>query len=218
MLLGGLIGWAFFHWRRYGKDPVYLDSPSIYVPAPPPDLTAASGAMVMDGGSSRRALTTAMLDLASRGLIAFREESGLLGLRQEGRRRTRSGGGDPVVDAQRERNSRRPIGPAEQLALRRLTPLGKADNYIEPDELLGFGAAVDDFDAALEKHVVAKAGSARPQQVDHSLADPRRACHRRRCDPAGAGFLIPMGGLVLVGGARSSAGSCCCSWPARCPP
>ena len=76
LILAGLVGWGFFHWRRFGKDPVYLDSPSIYVPAPPPDLTAASGAMVMDGGTSRRALTTAMLDLASRGLIAFREESG----------------------------------------------------------------------------------------------------------------------------------------------
>ena len=50
------------------------------MPAPPPDLTAASGAMVMDGATSRRALTTAMLDLASRGQLSFREEKGLLGL------------------------------------------------------------------------------------------------------------------------------------------
>jgi hypothetical protein len=50
------------------------------MPAPPPDLTAASGAFVMDGRSSRRALTTAMLDLASRGLISFREDKGMLGL------------------------------------------------------------------------------------------------------------------------------------------
>ena len=67
LVLAGLVGWGFFHWRRYGKDPVYLDSPSIYVPAPPPDLTAASGAMVMDGKTSRRALTTAMLDLRAAG-------------------------------------------------------------------------------------------------------------------------------------------------------
>ena len=31
------------HWRRFGKDPVYLDDPSILMPAPPPDLTAAPG-------------------------------------------------------------------------------------------------------------------------------------------------------------------------------
>ena len=63
-----------------GRIPVYLDDPSILMPAPPPDLTAASGAFVMDGGTSRRALTTAMLDLASRGYISFREDEGLLGL------------------------------------------------------------------------------------------------------------------------------------------
>ena len=76
VILFGLVGWALFHWRRFGKDPVYLDDPSIHMPAPPADLTAASGAMVMDGGTSRRALTTAMLDLASRGLISFQEDGG----------------------------------------------------------------------------------------------------------------------------------------------
>ena len=47
---------------------------------PPEALTPAAGVFVLDGKSSRRALTTAMLDLASRGRIAFREEHGLLGI------------------------------------------------------------------------------------------------------------------------------------------
>ena len=202
-----LIGWAFFHWRRFGRDPVYLNSPSIYVPAPPPDLTAASGAMVMDGGSSRRALTTAMLDLASRGLIAFREEGGLLGFGKKVGIELDPASADPVVDAQRERNGRRPIGPAEQLALRRLTPLGKADDYIEPDELLGFGAAVDDFDSALEKHVVANGWF----REAPSKSRNRWRIRGGLAAVAGAvlvwlGFQIPMDGLVLVGGAAIVAG------------
>ena len=144
IVLLGLVGWAFFHWRRFGKDPVYLDDPSILMPAPPPDLTAASGAMVMDGGTSRRALTTAMLDLASRGLIAFRR-----------RRRASSGvgkkvgidvapaRGDADAEAQRARNARRPIGPAEELALRDLRAIGGTSegSYIEPDDLPKFGDA-----------------------------------------------------------------------------
>ena len=89
----GLSGWAFFHWRRFGKDPVYLDDPSVLMPAPPPDLTAASGAMIMDGSTSRRALTTAMLDLASRGLIAFREDAGGLFGGAQGRHRCQPGQG-----------------------------------------------------------------------------------------------------------------------------
>ena len=62
-----------FAWLRYGRDPVYLDDPRSTWPAAA-DLTPAAAAFVLAGGPSRRALTTAMLDLASRGLIAFREE------------------------------------------------------------------------------------------------------------------------------------------------
>ncbi len=113
----GLSGWAFFSWRRYGKDPVYLDDPSILMPGPPPDLTAASGAFVMDGKASRRALTTAMLDLASRGLITFREDKGMLGLSHKVGVDTAPDTGDDVEEAQRARNARRPIGPAEEYAL-----------------------------------------------------------------------------------------------------
>ena len=46
---------------RYNKDPVYLDDPSIHMPAPPPDLTAASGPLRRGGrrgglgGRTRRA-------------------------------------------------------------------------------------------------------------------------------------------------------------------
>ena len=102
VILFGLVGWALFHWRRFGKDPVYLDDPSVLMPAPPPDLTAASGAMVMDGGTSRRALTTAMLDLAIRGLIAFREDGGgILGTSKKVGIHVDPPRGDQVEEAQR---------------------------------------------------------------------------------------------------------------------
>jgi uncharacterized membrane protein YgcG len=206
LILAGLVGWCLFHWRRYGKDPVYLDSPSIYVPAPPPDLTAASGAMVMDGGTSRRALTTAMLDLASRGLIGFREETGILGFGRKVGIELEPAAGDELVEAQRARNSRKPIGPAEQLALRRLRPIG-TDDYIEPDELLKFGEAVDDFDRALEKHVVDRGWFAEAP----SKAVSRWVVRGVIAILAGGAlvflaFQIPMSGLALVGGALIAAG------------
>ncbi len=37
LALIGLVGWAGWSWFRYGRDPVYLDDPSILMPAPPPD-------------------------------------------------------------------------------------------------------------------------------------------------------------------------------------
>ena len=99
-----LIGSGVFAWIRYGRDPVYLDDPSIHMAGPPPDLTPAAGAFVVNGGPSRRALTAAMLDLASRGEIAFRERvascSGCA--RRSASRSTR----------RRRHRSRRPAGPA----------------------------------------------------------------------------------------------------------
>ena len=158
VVLLGLSGWAFMNWRRYGKDPVYTDDASVLMPAPPPELTAASGAMIMDGGTSRRALTTAMLDLASRGLIAFREDpGGLLSSKKVGVDTTPDPG-DAAVEAQRARNSRRPIGPAEQQALSDLRELGLGEDgeFITPEELPKFGTSVAAFDKALEEHVVSR--------------------------------------------------------------
>ncbi len=80
LVLFGLGGWAIFHWLRFGRDPVYVDSDSVLIPAPPDGMTAAAGTLVLDGRTSRRTLTTALLDLASRGEVAFREEPRLLGL------------------------------------------------------------------------------------------------------------------------------------------
>ena len=72
LLLIGLVAWAGWSWLRYGRDPVYLDDASILMPAPPPGLTPAAAAVVMDGRTSRHALTTALVDLAARGEISFR--------------------------------------------------------------------------------------------------------------------------------------------------
>ncbi len=80
LVLFGLGGWALFHWLRFGRDPVYTDSESVLVPAPPTGMTAATATLVFDGRTSRRTLTTALLDIASRGRLAFREEHRTLGL------------------------------------------------------------------------------------------------------------------------------------------
>ena len=158
-LIGGpfaflaLVAGAAWSWLRFGRDPVYLDSPSILMPAPPPDLTAASGAVVWEGRASRRALTTAMLDLASRGELSFREESGLLSKKAGIQIQDR-----PIDDPYVIRNRRRPIGPAELYALERLQGIGRAEaaSYIAADEITKFGRYASKFDERLERHVASK--------------------------------------------------------------
>jgi uncharacterized membrane protein YgcG len=154
IVLLGLVGSGVFAWRRYGRDPVYLDDPSIHMAGPPRDLTPAAGAFVVSGGPSRRALTAAMLDLASRGEIAFREESELLGLKKKVGIEMEPAAADATEEARRARNGVRPLGPAEQSALRGLRAVGSGDGYITPDELLEFGARVPAFNEALESEVV----------------------------------------------------------------
>ena len=202
----GLGGWAFLRWRRFGKDPVYLDDPSILMPAPPPDLTAASGAMVVDGESSRRALTTAMLDLASRGLITFREENGILS-RKVGID-VQPATGDELLEAQRARNARRPTGPAEEVALRRIRSIGNgADHYVSPDDLPKFGAAVDDFDKALEKHVVAKGWYVEaPSKVVSRYSGRAWLAIGAGIAAIFGGLNIPISGLTVIGAALIVAG------------
>ncbi|MBA2255481.1 MAG: TPM domain-containing protein [Chloroflexi bacterium] len=151
-LLMLLVGWAGWHWLRYGRDPEYLDDPSILMPAPPRDLTAATGALIMEGRATRLALTTAMLDLASRGELAFIDESGKLSKKvslQLLEPRTN--------DPQLARARRRPLSEAEEYALGQLHGMPHhADGVISQEDLLGFGASVGDFDRKLERHAVAK--------------------------------------------------------------
>ena len=157
-----LIGFAAWHWLRYGRDPVYLDDPSIHMPAPPPDLTPASAALVWDGRSSRHTLTTALVDLASHGVITFREETeGLLIHHQKVGIET-----EPTVAETPELNlvRRNPLGPAENLLQRSVHGLDGADatGYVDPAHVPGLASHTDSFDRALEAHVVSKGWFGQP--------------------------------------------------------
>jgi uncharacterized membrane protein YgcG len=182
-----LVGAAALSWLRYGKDPIYLDDPSILMPAPPPDLTAASGAVVWEGRSTRRALTTAMLDLASRGELSFREEGGLLGFNKKaGIQVELEPNNDPIVAL----NQRRPLSEAEDYALDRLRGIASSsDNYyIGPDEITKFGKYTSKFDKTIEEHVTNRGWFVEP---------PAKATSRWR----GRGVLaIVLGVVAFIGG------------------
>ena len=69
-----LVGWAVFHWLRFGRDPGLRRRPvgPHARPAGRPDARPAARSSTT-GESSRRTLTTALLDLASRGELAFEQ-------------------------------------------------------------------------------------------------------------------------------------------------
>ncbi|MEO8230091.1 MAG: TPM domain-containing protein [Chloroflexota bacterium] len=201
-----LVGWTVFHWLRYGRDPVFVDDPSVLMSAPPAELTAASGALVHDGSSSRRALTTALLDLASRGELAFEQEDGLLSkkvsLRTEGR--------VPATEeeaARRRLNARKPLSAAESYALRELRDLSDGGHVLADEELLKFGTKVSTFNDKLEAFAVERGwfGEA-PAKVTRGWRG------RGVLELVGGfiasfvGFQIPFSGLVVLGVGLVAAG------------
>jgi uncharacterized membrane protein YgcG len=183
-----LVGVAARSWLRYGRDPVYLDSPSILMPAPPPDLTAASGALVWEGKTTRRALTTALLDLASRGELNFRTEQKLIGRDKAGIQLL----DEPPTDPYAIRNRRRPLSAAEGYALTKLRILpGKGDDgYLSPTDIEGFATSVAGFTERLEKHVARKGWFREP---------PAKAVSRW----TGRGGILFVLGIVAFAGATS---------------
>jgi uncharacterized membrane protein YgcG len=186
IILLGLIGTALFSWRRDGRDPVYLDDPSIHMAGPPEDLTPAAGAFVIAGEANRRALTTAMLDLASRGVIAFREEKGLFGIKRKVGVELSPPTPDAETAARQARNAARRLGAAEQLAFRSLQQLPQDEGgFIKPEDLLGFGSKVERFNKELEEHVVAHGWFREP---------PSKVKVRW----AGRGMLAIVGGVIAL--------------------
>ena len=194
-----LVGWTIFHWLRYGRDPVFVDDPSVLMPAPPAELTAASGALVHDGSSSRRALTTALLDLASRGELAFEQQDGLLSKKVS----IRTQGTPPATaeDAARRRlNARKPLSAAEDYALHELRELADDQNALADDDLLKFGTKVSTFNDKLEAFAVERGWfSEAPGKVSS------RWSGRGVLEIVGGfialfvGFQIPFSGLVVLG-------------------
>jgi hypothetical protein len=163
--------------------------------------------MVVDGATSRRALTTAMLDLASRGELAFREEDGGLFSGNKVGIDVQPGKADDVTEARRRLNARRPIGPAEQVALSRLRTLGTGAGFISPEELPKFGSDVAAFDTALEKHVVDRGWfGQRPSRVTSTWVGKGVLAIVAGVIALVAGLNIPMSGLTMIGVAAIAGG------------
>jgi uncharacterized membrane protein YgcG len=207
LLLILLAGFAFLRWYQVGRDPVYLDSPSIYLPAPPDGLTAATGALLFDGRSSRRALTTALLDLASRDEIAFFRKDRPLAPDTLGVEIRVPAEGDPRIAL----NRRSPLGPAETSALKALTRdavhEGGGPRVVEGANLLKFGESVAAFEKKLEQGA-----------VEHGWFAARPAAVTARWLGFGlgelllgvaafiAGLVLPASGLAMLGGGLVLAG------------
>jgi uncharacterized membrane protein YgcG len=204
LVLVFLVGWAGWSWLRYGRDPEYLDSPSILMPAPPPDMTAAAATVILDGRSRSRALTTALVDLASRGEISFRPKGQGVAAKVDIEVTV-----PDESDARLARNRRAAIGEAELGLLRRLKELAGTGRRISADRLSSISRAVDALNTRLEELVASRGWFREP---------PARSVERWRFRGglvlvvgavlAFLGLSLPSSGLLLVGAATAVSGVC----------
>jgi uncharacterized membrane protein YgcG len=74
LLAIALIVFVFLRWYTHGRDPIYVDDDSVLMPAPPDGLSPAMATLLMDDRTSSRTVSAAMVDLAARGLLQFRQE------------------------------------------------------------------------------------------------------------------------------------------------
>ncbi len=66
-----IVGVAFRAWRRAGRDPSVLDSPSILMAGPPAGMTPPLATVVRQGRANKHSLNTVLVELASTGRLAF---------------------------------------------------------------------------------------------------------------------------------------------------
>lgn len=199
LALIALVGWAGWSWFRYGRDPQYLDDPSIHMPAPPPGLTPAAATVVLDGRATQHAVTTALVDEAGRGELRFRQPG------SDGRASLDLLEPD-TADPRVLRNRSVPEGAPERFLRERLRGLRSGHGTLGPDQLAKLAPDIERFKEQLEAHVVAE-GWFREQPGD---ATERWSFRAGIVLVVGviAMFVatqLPSSGLLLLGGALVAA-------------
>ncbi len=148
LALIALVGWAGWSWIRYGRDPQYLDDPSIHMPAPPPGLTPAAATVVLDGRATQHAVTTALVDEAGRGEIRFRQPG------SDGRASIDLLEPD-MADPRVLRNRSVAEGGPERFLREQLRQLRSGTGNVSADDLVKLSPDIKRFKERLEDHVVA---------------------------------------------------------------
>lgn len=200
-----LAGWPILTWFRRGRDPLVTQSASMLMPDPPAEMTPALGSVVEHGRSSRRALTAAMLDLASRGEMVFeQEETGRFVKSEKLAIRLAR----PDLDDPRVVLNRRPAtGPGEDYLLMQVRGLAGSDDQVSPDELLKLGAKVGKFDTMLEQSATGLGWfAAPPGKVQGKWVGLGSLELIGGIVVLVLGFVIPASGVAVVGGGAIAAG------------
>lgn len=193
------LGTAFIVWRRRGDDPDVIDSPSVLMAGPPANMTPPLATVVTEGRASSNAIRTIMVELAGTGLIRFRNLDQVKKVK-------RDDDPDPLTDPAIEivgvsGDREQPNGVLAE-AFRELVILGGSTGDLRRESLWAVNKTLEPTKRRLEEEGVRLGWLTRLPTPEITKWIAIGVVEM----VAGAGviflgYLIPMSGLTLVGGA-----------------
>ena len=186
----GILLLMFGLWWRDGRDPpIPVIDDSVLLPAPPPGMTPSIAALLHDGVATKNAPGAALVDLASRNLLAMREGSTPLGIGKKPIDFIVSNPLDPQVRA-----AETEVGEAERLILSELRDISSG-GVVEHTDLRRAPQLPSHFASALGRTAAA---------TPWFRSDPTKSINRVAWVPFLA--LVPLfGALVLAGDSSDTA-------------
>ena len=139
----GTLGAAALAWHRSGRDPGFLDSESILMAGPPADMTPPLATVVQRGRAGQEAVTTGLVELATRGRLRFGDLDGEDGAE-----------GGPSIELLDAAGDGRPVVEPAQLLLAELGTLAGADGRIDAKQLAKLHERIGPYRTALERRAV----------------------------------------------------------------
>ena len=198
------LGSAWYAWSRYGDDPEVLDSPSVLMAGPPAGMTPSLATVVRSGRATQHSINTMLVDLAGRGLLAFRN------LDRVGKGK-KEDDPDPLVDPAidvappTEAHSKR-LPPPEREAYAIVEGLAVGD-VVTREPLWRMNDAMGDVKVRLEEESVRLGWlTQRPTPIITRWLVIGGAELAAAVGLAWLGYAIPMSGLTLVGAAMAVGG------------
>ncbi|MEX0709881.1 MAG: TPM domain-containing protein [Chloroflexota bacterium] len=193
------VGLAFRAWRREGDDPEVLDSPSILMAGPPASMTTSLATVVRQGKATQHSVNTLLMELASTGRIAFQNLDRASKIKSDDEPDPLL---DPAIEIRDEAPSRRLMGRPEHEAwdvLRRQAP---SSGILSRERLWELNDLLKPVRDGMEDEVV---------RLEWFTRRPSTLITRWSWIGFGemalgallvaGGFVIPMSGLTLLGGA-----------------
>jgi len=198
------IGIAFRAWRRTGRDPTMLDSPSILMAGPPAGMTPSLATVVRQGRASQHSLNTVLVELASTGRLAFQNLDRVGKMKKEDEPNSLL---DPAIEIRDEPPSGGKLGRAEREAWDLIRRHAGGSTVISRELLWSLNGALGPIRDSLEQEAVRLgwlthlsapvigrwSGIGIGEMVLGGLA-------------VAAGFLIPMSGATALGAAMGVGG------------